>query len=86
MKKHYHTSDNTILCKQNFKNTIIALSRFSYKLGDHYNCKNCEKILNKHLNENNNKCNSFEKLGYDTVCHWRDGDKCNCIDDCNFKF
>ena len=85
MAKHYYTDDNKILCKQKHKNPIIALSRFSYNIGEKDNCKNCDKILNEHIKESANKCVSIEKLGYKTECQWRDKSKCNCIDDCNFK-
>lgn len=85
MAKHYHTSENTILCKQKHKNPIIALARFSYKIGEKDNCKNCDRILAEHAKESDNKCVSFEQLGYKTDCQWRSETKCNCIDDCNFK-
>lgn len=85
MAIHYHTSDNTILCKQKHKNGIKASARFSYKIGENGNCKNCDTLLIKHGKNTDNKCVSFEQLGYKTECQWRDKNKCNCIDDCNFK-
>jgi hypothetical protein len=85
MAKHYHTSENTILCKQKHKNEIAALARFSYKVGEKDNCKNCDRILTENANESTNKCVSLKQLGYKTECQWRNETKCNCIDDCNFK-
>ena len=85
-KKHYHTSENNILCEQKHKKSgIISLSRFSYNVGDKDNCKNCDRILTKNIKEIDNKCVSFDVLGYKTECQWRIETKCNCIDDCNFK-
>jgi len=85
MAKHYHTSENTILCRQKHKNSIMATARFSYKVGENGNCKNCDRILIEHEKATNNKCVSLDELGYKTECQWRDKNKCNCIDDCNFK-
>lgn len=85
MANHYHTEDNTILCEQKYKNEITASARFSYKIGEKDNCKNCDRILTEHAKESENKCVSFEKLGYKTDCQWRNETKCNCIDDCSFK-
>ena len=85
MKKHYHTSENTILCKQKNKQGILSDARFSYKIGNSNNCKNCEKILRIHASETNNICTSLAELGYSTECQWREETKCNCIDDCRFK-
>ena len=85
MATHYHTENNTILCKQKHKGLIKATARFSYKIGEKGNCKNCDNILIKHANKTENKCVSLEQLGYKTECHWRNETKCNCIDDCNFK-
>ena len=84
-KTHYHTSENTILCQQQHKNLILASARFSYKYGEKRNCKNCDKILKQHENTSDFKCESFDKLGYNTECQWRNGTKCNCIDGCAFK-
>jgi hypothetical protein len=85
MANHYYTENNTILCKQKHKNGITALARFSYKVGESCNCKNCDRILTEHGKQSENKCVSFEKLGYETKCQWRNKTKCNCIDDCSFK-
>jgi hypothetical protein len=85
MKKHYCTNTNIILCKQKHKNNILALSRFYYNIGETNNCKKCDRILTEYVNESLNKCVSFEELGYKTECQWRNNNKCNCIDDCNFK-
>ena len=64
MANHYYTENNTILCKQKHKDLIKATARFSYKIGDKDNCKNCDRILIEHGKQSENKCVSFEKLGY----------------------
>jgi hypothetical protein len=85
MVKHYHTSENTILCKQKYKNGIVTAARFSYKISEKDNYKKCDKILSKHKMENTNKCVSFKNLGYKPDCQWRNKTKCTCIDNCAFK-
>ena len=85
MVNHYYTENNTILCNQKHKDLIKATARFSYKIGEKDNCKNCDRMLIEHGKQSENKCVSFEKLGYKTECQWRNETKCNCIDDCSFK-
>jgi len=85
MAKHYYTTDNAILCKQKHKNEISANARFSYQVGEKDNCKNCDRILIQYATKTDNKCISFEQLGYKTECQWRKNNKCTCIDDCAFK-
>jgi len=85
MRVHYSTENNTILCGQKHEKSIKSSARFSFKLGEEGNCKNCEKILVKNQIETENKCISFQELGYKTDCQWRSGEKCNCIDNCNWK-
>ncbi len=87
MKIHYETETNKILCNQKVMGCIQSKSRFSYKVGNPENCKNCDKIL-KAIAEKcngNNICTSFKKLGYETRCNWRDDKYCRCIDGCRFK-
>lgn len=85
MKKHYSTDENKILCNQRHKNRILATSKFSYKVEEKVNCKNCDKILIEKAKLINYKCISFQELGYNTICHWRNDSICNCIDGCSFK-
>lgn len=86
MKRHYQTFKIGTLCHRNSKeNEFLSSSRFSYKIGDKGNCKICDKLLIDHAKNSSSKCTSFESLGYKTECHWRNGELCNCFDNCNFK-